>query len=230
MNALERRRLLRWGRQSGRRFLWRTIDDPYQIVVTELMLVRTNADQVARVWPRFFESYPTLRSLNEAPPSDVRSLLHPLGLEWRADRIKEFAAEAAKVGDWWTQASELPGGGPYVTGALAVAMRGHGRLPVDTTIARVLVRFYGIRVAGEGRRTPAVLEAARGLGDSSRAFFHAFLDVAALVCLPHAPRCSICPLQSACVTSQAASDVRARRPGRARPLVRSRSIRWNRGS
>jgi A/G-specific adenine glycosylase len=194
LGAADARSLLSWHRQHARIYPWRLTRDPYRLVVTELMLVRTRADQVAPIWPRFFEVFPTLASLAAASEADIHEILKPLGLRWRATRIIEFARAAATQEDWAERLSELPGGGPYVAAATVVGSKKRGELPVDVTIARIIGRYWGLSPTGEGRRSRAVLRTASEMGPRSRRFFHAWLDLAATVCLPHFPRCEACPL------------------------------------
>ena len=192
--ASEARRLLEWHQGHRRDFPWRFQTDPYPVAVTELMLVRTRAEQVAKIWPVFFEAYPTLETLAHAPRADVRASLRPLGLEWRAGRILSFASAAIQEEDWPDHVSELPGGGPYIAAALSVTLNGRGPLPVDVTIARVIARYWGLHPAGEARRDESVLRASAAMGERSRRFFYAWLDLAAAVCRPSKPDCERCPL------------------------------------
>lgn len=202
--ANDARRLLSWHRSHNRDFPWRSQVDPYRIAITELMLVRTRAEQVAKVWPAFFESYPTLEDLARAPRQEVRQSLQPLGLVWRAERIVDFASAAVHDESWPDRVDELPGGGPYVAAALMMARNRRAPLPVDVTIARVLTRYFGILSAGEARRDEHVLRASSSMGRRSRRFFHAWLDLAARVCRPSNPDCGRCPLR-ACAYRRAAT-------------------------
>lgn len=189
-------RLLRWHRQHRRSYPWRSETDPYRLIVTELMLVRTRADQVAALWPGVFVRYPTIESLAEASPGEVLSVLRPLGLNWRSRKVIAFA-RAAVVDDRWPEhLDKMPGGGSYVAASVRLALRGRGPLPVDVTIARVVARYWGLDGPGERRRDPRVLAAVASMGSRSRSYFHAWLDLAGLICLPSDPRCEICPLRS----------------------------------
>jgi A/G-specific adenine glycosylase len=194
--AADARALLVWHVRHGRRYPWRLTSDPYRLVVTELMLVRTRADQVAAVWPRFFDSFPSLSSLAAASDADIREILRPLGLQWRATRIIDFAGAAAGHVDWLDRLPDLPGGGPYISAAAIVGVRKRGELPVDVTIARVIGRYWGLAASGEPRRSSDVLRAASSMGHRSLRFFHAWLDLAATVCRPRRPLCDYCPLLS----------------------------------
>lgn len=182
----------------NRDFPWRATRDPYRIAVTELMLVRTRAEQVGRLWEAFFSRYPDLDTLAAAPDADVAQALAPLGLIWRARLVLRFARAAHSLPNWFLRIDELPGGGPYVASAAAIAVSGKGSLPVDVTIARVLARLHGIPEHRELRRARPVLCAAGTLGLITRRQFHAFLDLAALVCTPRSPRCESCPLAYSC--------------------------------
>ena len=190
--------LLNWAAVSGRDFPWRCISDPFVLAVTELMLVRTRADQVATVWDRFFARFKNVEDLAEADSGEAHELLGELGLRWRADLIVEFADSAARHPDWWNSDVKLPGLGPYVSCAVEMGIHGAGPIPVDVTIARVLSRYYNVQHRGEARRSRQVAEAAQQLGPVSREFFHALLDHAALVCIERDPRCDKCPIEEGC--------------------------------
>ena len=198
MRTEDRVGLLRWAQRHGRDFPWRHVSDPFVLAVTELMLVRTRADQVAATWTRFFARFRSARDLAGGNAAAVHEALRGLGLRWRAERIVGFAESAASQPDWWKSGAKLPGIGPYVSRAVQIGVRGSGLIPVDVTIARVLSRYYGIRCRGEARRTREVMEAAERLGTVSRKFFHALLDHAALVCVETNPRCAVCPIESGC--------------------------------
>lgn len=194
LSAADARALLMWHRRHGRTYPWRLTSDPYRLVITELMLVRTRADQVVTVWRRFFAAFPSLSSLAAASEPDVREILRPLGLQWRATRIIDFARAAAGHVDWLDRLPDLPGGGPYISAAAIVGVRKRGELPVDVTIARVIGRYWGLATLGEPRRSSDVLRAASSMGHRSLRFFHAWLDLAATVCRPRRPLCDDCPL------------------------------------
>ena len=87
------RKLLRWFNSHKRMFPWRETfenPDPYVILFTELMLLRTKADQVSPVYQEFLANYPTFERLSEAPKKDIIALFSSLGLKWRTDRIMEL--------------------------------------------------------------------------------------------------------------------------------------------
>jgi A/G-specific adenine glycosylase len=187
-----------WHEAHRREFPWRDTMDPYRLAITELMLVRTRADQVAAIWSAFFADYPDIKSLAEGSPTRIEGKLEALGLRWRARLIRRFAVAAQASGDWQATIAVLPGVGPYVAAAVAIGVDGVGTLPVDVTIARLLARYFGIRARKEPRRDPQILSAAASVGPVDRQFFHAVLDLAAMVCKPRLPVCGGCPLRDTC--------------------------------
>jgi A/G-specific adenine glycosylase len=201
LDARDLRRLQRWGRDNERVFPWRQTTDQYVVAVTELMLIRTRAAQVASIWEKFFRRFPTLESLAAARDGEVGGVLRPLGLHWRSDRIAAFARAAAEWSLWTDHMGEIPGLGPYVAAAVIVARDGRGLVPIDVTIARVIARYLGLAISPDSRRDRRVVAAASQMGSRSRSFFHAWLDLAAAVCTPSSPRCTMCPLRPGCKTA-----------------------------
>ena len=58
-----RQRLLTWYRRHGRDLPWRKTDDPYHILVSEIMLQQTQVDRVLPKYAEWLEKYPSLEAL-----------------------------------------------------------------------------------------------------------------------------------------------------------------------
>lgn len=203
MTELDEGALAAWSESRQRGFPWRKSKDPYRLAVTELMLVRTKAPQVEEVWEDFFERYPDAASLARASEEEVQGALASLGLRWRTRKIRQVAKELAQkypegVPSEVKNLERLDSLGPYSSRALRISMKGHGDLPVDWGVARILSRLKGIEVEGEIRRARPVLAAARALSPCSKEVFWSLIDLARDICLPRRPRCWDCPLQSGC--------------------------------
>ena len=54
-----RRDLSRWGRENRRSFPWRETNDPFRILVAEVLLQRSRGKTVARVYELLFSRWPT---------------------------------------------------------------------------------------------------------------------------------------------------------------------------
>lgn len=197
--------LLAWFEENARDFPWRHPSNrtPYRAAIAELMLRRTRADQVVPVYERFLAAYPTLSTAAEAPPDEIRRLLYPLGLAWRADSVVTFLKEAyTRFGDEIPDEAEtlrtLPGVGDYVGAAIAVFAGNHVETLIDVNVVRVLGRLSGLDYSGEARRRKPMRQLANRTVDPLHVadYHYAILDFAAKVCVAGIPRCKICPFQT----------------------------------
>src|SRR6187551_3990140 len=142
-----RRRLLTWYHVNGRDLPWRRTDDPYHILVSEVMLQQTQVDRVLPKYHEWLKKYPSLEALAAAPIRDVARTWRPLGYNIRPRRLHAIARESvARYG------GELPsdhdtlmsfkGIGAYTAGAIrSFAFRQRAAI-LDTNVARVLFRIF----------------------------------------------------------------------------------------
>src|SRR5580765_3016514 len=72
-----RARLLTWYRTHGRDLPWRRTDDPYHILVSEIMLQQTQVERVLPKYAEWLEKYPSLRALASAPEGEVNATWYP---------------------------------------------------------------------------------------------------------------------------------------------------------
>ena len=201
-----RQTLLRWFRKHARKYPWRETDDPYQVLIAELMLRRTQADQVKPVFEEFIEEFPDARSLDEADEHRVAELVYPLGLNWRTPAFKKVVREVGEkygyqIPETREELTGLTGVGDYVAGAVLSVAYGKKEWIVDTNVARVFQRYYGLETIKEARRDKQVVGLARAYatGRDPRRANLAILDFAALVCTARKPRCPECPLRRECI-------------------------------
>src|ERR1700755_3172378 len=89
-----RQRLLTWYGRHGRDLPWRKTDDPYHILVSEMMLQQTQVDRVLPKYAEWLEKYPSFAALAAASEKDVTSTWYPLGYNIRPRRLQTIAREA----------------------------------------------------------------------------------------------------------------------------------------
>ena len=89
-----RKALLSWYREHGRQLPWRETDDPYHILVSEVMLQQTQVDRVLPKYHEWLERFPTLEALAAAHEEDVTQTWRPLGYNIRPKRLQMIAREA----------------------------------------------------------------------------------------------------------------------------------------
>lgn len=201
-----RRQLLAWYRTNARDLPWRKTDDPYHILVSEIMLQQT---QVERVLPKYLEwlqKYPSFESLASAPADEVTRTWYPLGYNVRPKRLQSIAREAVdRFGGELPSDEEtlrsFKGIGAYTAGAIRSFAFGERAAIVDTNVARVLLRVFigrGDAKAHRMRRQlwqlSATLVPRRNVFD----FNQALMDLGATVCVARKPVCLACPMKSIC--------------------------------
>ncbi len=79
------------GAAHYRNLPWRYIEDPYAVLVSEVMLQQTQVVRVERFWPRFLAAFPTIDALAAASNADVLEKWQGLGYNRRALALKRTA-------------------------------------------------------------------------------------------------------------------------------------------
>jgi A/G-specific adenine glycosylase len=188
--------LLAWYRAGHRRFPWRDTQDPYRILVSEVMLQQTQASRVVPAYLRFLERFPTAEALAEADLGEVLAAWQGLGYPRRAARLRAAAARVAEQG-WPTTSSalrDLPGVGPYTAAAVAAFAFGERVAALDTNARRVLSRWHGEPLSGGSLLRAADAE----VPEDAATWNQAVMELGATTCRPRNPQCSDCPVASWC--------------------------------
>jgi A/G-specific adenine glycosylase len=194
-----------------RNFPWRNTRDPYALLIAEVLLHRTRANQVVKTYLQVLDKYPNVESLATADIEELSTLLHSAGLRWRVILLRR-AAEliCEKHGGMIPQSKEnleeIPGIGHYIASAIRCFAFGQPDALVDTNTVRVLTRVYGLIANDRTRRDQAFHKIADETLDPvhPREFNLALLDLAAAICTPRNPSCSTCPVLPHCTYGQSA--------------------------
>jgi len=202
---LFRGKIIRWFDKNKRDYPWRETHDPFRVLIAEMMLRRTKADQVKQVYDRLFAEYPGIEAMAKARDEELEQILYPLGLKWRTPAFGLVAREVqakyrCRIPEEREELTTLPGVGEYVAGAVLSIAYGKKEWIVDSNIVRLFKRYFGIKTSKEGRRDKHVVELAKAYvsGKDPRKANLALLDFAALMCLPRNPRCAQCSLSITC--------------------------------
>lgn len=200
-----RHQLSGWAEHYLRDFPWRRTKDPYAIFVAEFLLQKTSASTVAPIYEAFLSQYPTLNALAAAPVAEVAHLLQSLGLSFRAERLCQSAQlilenYGGKIPCTETQLLQLPGVGKYTARAICASAFGQPLAVLDTNVARILERFYGLRGGRVKSRCKLLWEVAeRAAPDTKVGKWNlTLLDFGAAVCTARNPNCGECPLREKC--------------------------------
>jgi A/G-specific adenine glycosylase len=199
------KRLLVWIQSNLRDFPWRRTTDPYSIFVAEFLLQRTVAATAAPIYEAFLSKYPTLEALAADSVAEVSQLIQPLGLAFRANRLCSSAKIVVEKYGGSIPALEeelllLPGVGKYTARSICANAFGQSTAVLDTNVARIFERFFGLqgeRVKSRCKILWAAADAIAPKRDVSR-WNLTLLDFGALVCIARKPHCGECPLQQKC--------------------------------
>jgi A/G-specific adenine glycosylase len=196
-----RRRLLAWYRKAARDLPWRRTRDPYAILVSEFMLQQTQVSRVLDYWPRFLRRYPTFERLARARPAAVREAWDGLGYYRRAENLHRLAKVVVRemdgrLPDEPAELEKLPGVGHYTAGAVACFAYERPAATVDTNVARVLGRYFGVSGTRRLIALHRALQPRRGA--TAWSFNQAVMELGALVCIARTPRCRGCPVRKGC--------------------------------
>jgi A/G-specific adenine glycosylase len=197
---------IHYARKHFRRFPWRKKRTKgFHLLIAEVLLVQTKAEDVAKVWPSLIERYETPKDLAAAKSSVLKALLRPLGLQ--NQRAKALQTIARVLVDQYqgevphdvAQLLSLPHVGLYTAAAVASFSFGK-RVPiVDTNVLRVLGRITGSKIDQDLRRSKKIWALAWGALPVKNVELHNYgiLDFAAQMC-KRDPNCSRCPLRRKC--------------------------------
>lgn len=140
-----RRVLARRGAAHFGLYPWHGSDDPYVVLLAEVLLQRTKRVVVARVLPAFLEAAPDPGALAGSDPAELAEILRPTGLTSRAQRLPSLGAALAELGGVPRERDALlalPGVGEYVADAVLLYAYGIPTFPLDRNVQRVLTRVF----------------------------------------------------------------------------------------
>jgi A/G-specific adenine glycosylase len=195
-------RLLAWYSNNKRNFPWRKTTNPYNILIAEILLQKTNAEKVAPIYLEFISRHPNFNSLTKATQSELSELLRPLGLyRVKAKNLLRIAKIMSEGGtSLKSKLTSLPGVGDYILNSVLVFGYGERRILLDTNIRRVVNRFFGLKIKKDPRRDKRAKELAEKIlpHKNIKNFYWAIIDFASSVCRFKAPQCTSCSLRSKC--------------------------------
>lgn len=195
-----------WYIGNRRDLPWRKTEDPYRILLSEIMLQQTRVDTVIDYYQRFIARFPDAAALAEAAEEEVLTLWAGLGYYSRARNLHQAARQivqnyGGKFPSSFEDIIKLPGIGDY-TAAAIMSIAFHQPYPaVDGNVKRVVSRLAEI----ENISGPTALREIKAVVEKMipsahvNSFTQAMMELGALVCLPRSPQCGCCPLSSDCL-------------------------------
>lgn len=134
-------------KNHGRDFPWRRTQNPYRILVSEVMLQQTQTDRVVPYYRAFLKNFPSFRALSRANVRDVLHTWQGLGYNRRALYLKKTAEKvtrdyAGRLPRDPAALKRLPGIGDATAGAVC-AFAFNKPVPfLETNIRRAYIHFF----------------------------------------------------------------------------------------
>ena len=196
--------LLTWFRDNRREFPWRRSGlSPWQVLLIEMCLHRTRAEQVAQIADEVLSLGQTPDSLLENM-EELKPYLASLGLRWRIDNIVSAATYIrdkldGQVPDNWQELVTIPGVGDYIASAVLCFAFGRPSVLMDTNTMRI-ARRVTLEASRPIWRLRFSLHRLAGSKGTDAEWNQALLDLGALKCTARAPKCGDCPVLNHCST------------------------------
>lgn len=202
--------LLDWYKQTAKEYPWRQTNDPWHILVSEVMLQQT---QVATVlgkgfYTNFLKRFPTPTSIAHASEQEILSAWEGLGYYRRVRNLQKAALAICEhhqgvFPNKHAQILELPGIGNYTAGAVSSFAYNEAQPIVDANVARIFSRIFDYQVRVDSTEgTKQLWQWAELLlsHESPRHYNSALMELGQQVCKNKSPLCTTCPIQQWCNT------------------------------
>ena len=175
-----------------------TSTDAFEILIAEVLLKQTNADNVATVWPKLVDRYGDPTRLSTVDPTELFLEISKLGFgQQRSKALIDLAKAIVTIGDVPSDVQgllELPFVGIYTAHAVSCFAFGQHVPVVDLSIVRLVSRLRGLDPPKDIRRAQVIWDIAWELLPNRHVKEHNYglLDFAAKVCSSKAPKCGEC--------------------------------------
>lgn len=166
---------------NPRQMPWRDTDDPYCILVSEIMLQQTQVKRVLVKYDEFLNRFPTCADLACATLPEVLSVWNGLGYNRRALALKRCAEQIVEqfcgvVPRTIMNLESLPGIGSYTARAVAAFAFGIATPFIETNIRTVFIHaFFDGREAVADRELMPLVSATLDT-EQPREWYYALMD------------------------------------------------------
>ncbi len=207
-----RKALVGWFEGNQKDYPWRRTQDPYAVLISEVMLQQT---QIATVlgkgyYTRFLDVFPSVQVLAKASDEQLLKAWEGLGYYRRVRMLRETAKAVIDQhgGDFPEELDDLmdlPGVGRYTAGALRAFAFGKPSVLVDGNVSRVLSRLMDDgEVIDDGAGIKRMWTWAAELADDCHpcSYHAALMELGQQICRPGLPDCMNCPVSKFCCTQR----------------------------
>jgi A/G-specific adenine glycosylase len=199
--------VVQWYKDHGRHDLpWRKKVTPYRIWISEIMLQQTQVKTVIPYFKNFIQKYPSQKKLSEASEDQILAAWSGLGFYRRARNI--FASKEIIKKNYgnrfpkeFQQIISLPGVGKSTAGAIMSLAYLEPHPILDGNVKRVISRFLKKELDLLKETELWKLSGEMVSRDDCFSYTQGIMDLGATICTPTNPSCSICPVNSQCLSA-----------------------------
>ncbi len=189
--------LLNWYKNNKRSFSWRNTNNPWNILLIEIISQQTQINRATTYYQKFIEKFPNPESMSKSSLKTILKMWSGLGYNNRAKRLYESSKILSEIGfeKIYPNFELLPGVGQYTKNAILSFAYGEKVLAVDTNLERIITRYFGVDSAKDyvRRYSNLLLE-----DINSKDLNQAFMDFGSSICTSSNTKCDICPLEKSC--------------------------------
>ncbi len=195
-----------WGSQHIINYPWRENRNPYKVLVSEILLIRTRASQVSPIFKEFMIKYPSLEEFLNSQSEIIKQLFSSLGLHFRARFIEAIKTKIKKdynneIPNNIKDLKSLKGLGNYSANAILCFGFNQRRALLDTNFIKIYKRVFNVQSKIKTPKNDKYLwEFSEFLLPEKNfvRFNYSILDLGGIICKHRNPQCNICPLGNVC--------------------------------
>ncbi len=192
-----KKKLLSWSIKNTREYSWRNTQDPWKILLLEVISQQTQLDRANKYYQKFIKKFPSPSEMSKASKKEILKMWSGLGYNSRAIRLHEASKILSKrsFDSIYPDFDVLPGVGEYTKNALLSFAYNDKVITQDTNVLRIFSRFFGIKdpqkFINENQKN--LLKNIR-----SRKFNEVLMDFGSEICKSKNPSCSLCMFNNEC--------------------------------
>ena len=206
-----KKHLIKWYDLNKRDLPWRNkipnkTQDPYLVLVSEIMLQQTTVPTVIKRYQQFIDLWPTVNDLSKTSKSKILNFWSGLGYYNRALNLLKCSKiikkkHKSKIPNNLIELINLPGIGKYTANAIRGIAFNESVMAIDANVERVITRINGI--------SKPVSKIKKKIEFFSKKLIHknrpgdmiqALMDFGSLICKPKNPVCNNCCINYYCVS------------------------------
>jgi endonuclease-3 len=178
------------------------LGNTYRTLVGVILSARTRDEQVLKLLPKFFESYPDIVRLSNADEAQIRLQINTIGMyKQKAKNLKKMAEKVVhnfqgQIPNTMENLVQLPGVGRKTASVMLVSCFQKPAIAVDTHVHRVTNRLGWVKTKTPKTTEQALLKIIPI--EQMKKVNRVFVKFGRSVCIPGKPRCYLCPILKYC--------------------------------